>query len=99
MPSEGAFAPSIAGSAVLFCSPGLLSRQKDPVMNKARNVPGNYCDFPMCVFLADRVKSRLEGIPCADSHSIGSCHHLEAGCGKGLRDEGRLKLEIHYASH
>jgi hypothetical protein len=27
MPSEGAFAPSIAGSAVLFCSPGLLSRQ------------------------------------------------------------------------
>jgi hypothetical protein len=51
MPSEGAFAPSIAGSAVLFCSPGLLSRQKDPVMNKARNVPGNSVIFRCAYFL------------------------------------------------
>ena len=35
-----------------MCSPlfGLLSRQKDLVINKARNVPGNYCDFQCACF-------------------------------------------------
>jgi hypothetical protein len=29
---------------------GLLSRQKDLVINKARNVPANYCDFQCACF-------------------------------------------------
>jgi hypothetical protein len=56
MPSE-AFAPSIADVHSSF---GLLSRQKDLVMNKAPNVAGNYRDFPMCVFLdMQQVKLRF----------------------------------------